>query len=149
MNPTPEQQTEQALDIFVEPSSKVGALTLRPFSAGTLTLCRKLGLSMIVGGADEKAAITEDDKQRQITTFIFIQSAPLEDVLRGVKLARKDREAFDDEILLPFELTLPVSAIIEAVEQMVAGIDQIGYSQFDTVPKDETSGKPEMPPPNS
>jgi len=146
----PEQRTETQLDTFIEPPAQVGTLTLRPFSAGTLTLCRKLGLTMIVGGADEKAAITEEEKQRQITTFIFIQAAPLEDVLRAVKLARKDRAAFEDDIQLPFELNLPVDVMVQAMEQIAGNAEQIAAAQFEAVPKDQSpAGPKDTPPPNS
>ena len=146
----PDQRTETQLDTFIEPPAQVGTLILRPFSAGTLTLCRKLGLTLIVGGAEEKAAITEEEKQRQITTFIFIQSAPLDDVLRAAKLARKDRTAFEEDILLPFELSLPVEVMVQAMEQIAGNAEQIASAQFDAVPKDGASSAPrETPPPNS
>ena len=59
--------------------SSAGGITLRPFSAGTLTLCRALGLTMITGATKEQIeAMSADEKQRQLTTFLFIQSQPVE-----------------------------------------------------------------------
>lgn len=49
----------------------------RPFSAGTLALCRKLGLTMILGSAGDKAALPDEGKQRQIAAFLHIQRAPI------------------------------------------------------------------------
>jgi hypothetical protein len=43
---TTDERTATNLDTFIAPAPEAGALTLRPFSAGTLTLCRALGLTM-------------------------------------------------------------------------------------------------------
>lgn len=142
--------TEKQIDVFIAPAPEAGSLKLRPFSAGTLTLCRKLGLTMILGSADDKAALSDEEKQRQITAFLFIQSAPIETVKKAVKLARQDMESFENEYLLDFELNLPVGAMAQAVEQLAAGIDQVSAAQFEAVSREEsTGGKPETPPPNS
>lgn len=145
-----DERTERQLDVFITPAPEVGPLKLRPFSAGTLTLCRKLGLTMILGSADDKAALTDEEKQRQITAFLFIQSAPIETVKKAAKVAREDRAAFEDQYLLDFELNLPVGAMAQAVDQLAAGIDQVGAAHFETVPREESSGgRQESPPPNS
>ena len=142
-------RTEKQLDVFIEPAPEAGALRLRPFSAGTLTLCRKLGLTMILGSAEDKAVLSDEEKQRQITTFLFIQAAPLETVKKAAKLAREDMAAFEDQYLLDFELNLPVGAMGQAVEQLATGIDQVGAAQFETVPREDGGARPESPPPNS
>lgn len=147
MNPT--DRTEKQIDVFIEPDPHAGQLKLRPFSAGTLTLCRKLGLTMILGSAEDKAALSDEEKQRQITAFLFIQSAPIETVKKAAKLARENREAFEDQYLLEFELNLPVGAMFQAVEQLAAGIEQVGAAQFETVPREDGGGRQESPPPNS
>ena len=140
--------TEKQLDVFIEPSPEAGPLKLRPFSAGTLTLCRKLGLTMILGSANDKTALTEEEKQRQITTFLFIQAAPIEIVKKAAKVARADMAAFEDQYLLDFELNLPVGAMAQAVEQLATGIDQVAAAQFETVPREDSGGRQESPPPN-
>ncbi len=148
--PTTSERTEKQLDVFIDPAPEAGPLKLRPFSAGTLTLCRKLGLTMILGSADDKAALSDEEKQRQITAFLFIQSAPIETVKKAAKLAREDRAAFEDQYLLDFELGLPVGAMAQAVEQLAAGIDQVGAAQFETVPREQSAGgREDSPPPNS
>lgn len=105
---------------------------------------------MILGSADDKAALSDEEKQRQITAFLFIQSAPIETVKKAAKLAREDRAAFEDQYLLDFELNLPVGAMAQAVEQLAAGIDQISAAQFETVPREQSAGgREDDPPPNS
>ena len=46
---TTDERTQTNLDTFIAPAPEAGGITLRPFSAGTLTLCRALGLTMVVG----------------------------------------------------------------------------------------------------
>ena len=70
-----DDKTQTNLDTFVAPDPSAGGITLRPFSAGTLTLCRALGLTMITGATKEQIeTMPADEKQRQLTTFLFIQS---------------------------------------------------------------------------
>ena len=76
---TADERTQANLDTFIAPAPEASGITLRPFSAGTLTLCRALGLTMVIGGDKEEVeALSADDKQRQLTTFLFIQSQPLD-----------------------------------------------------------------------
>lgn len=142
-------RTEKQLDVFIDPAAQAGPLKLRPFSAGTLTLCRKLNLTMILGSAEDKAALTDEEKQRQLTTFLFIQCAPIETVKKAAKLAREDLAAFEDQYLLDFELNLPVGAMMQAVEQLAAGIEQVGAAQFETVSREGGGGAQEKAPPNA
>ena len=100
-----DDRTQINIDTFIAPAPKAGEILLRPFSAGTLTLCRAFDLTMVIGADPEAvAALSADVKQRQLTTFLFIQSQPLEMVKKAVQVARADRQAFEDEYLLPFEL---------------------------------------------
>ena len=45
-----DERTQTNIDTFITPATEAGGITLRPFSAGTLTICRALGLTMVVGG---------------------------------------------------------------------------------------------------
>ena len=144
-----EDRTQQNVDAFIEPAPESSGLKLRPFSAGTLTLCRALGLTMITGASKEQLdALTADEKQRQLTTFLFIQSQPLDVVKKAVKLARENREAFDDEYLLPFELELPVTAMFTAMAQLENNLTAIEAAQIEVVTRPSGSKKEATPPPN-
>jgi hypothetical protein len=146
---TTDERTTTNLDTFIAPAPEAGALTLRPFSAGTLTLCRALGLSMIAGATKEQLdALTTDEKQRQLTTFLFIQSQPLDVVKKAVKLARENRQAFEDEYLLPFELELPVTAMFTAMAQLENNLTAIEAAQIEVVTRPTGSKKEATPPPN-
>lgn len=78
----------------------VAGLKLRPFSLGTLNLCRRLGLSLFTGAQD--AEVCDEEKQRQIVAFLFLQSRPMDEVLRAVRSTN-----FDDEHLLEFFPNFP------------------------------------------
>ena len=50
-----DERTQTNIDTFITPATEAGGITLRPFSAGTLTICRALGLTMVVGGDKERS----------------------------------------------------------------------------------------------
>ena len=144
-----DERTQTNLDTFIAPVAETGGITLRQFSAGTLTICRALGLSMVVGGDKEQVeALSADDKQRQITTFLFIQSQPLDVVKKAVKLARENRQAFEDEYLLPFEPELPVTAMVTAMQQLEQNLTAIEAAQIEVITRPSGSKKESTPPPN-
>jgi hypothetical protein len=113
---------------FVEPAAEFAGLKLRPFSAGTMTLCRALKLNVVLGGGDE---LTEEEKQKQLVALLFIQSAPIETVKKAVKLARTDYQAFLDDYLLPFELELPVTALPKIIAELLAAFEAVNAAEFD------------------
>jgi precorrin-4 methylase len=146
---TTDERTETNIESFIAPAAETGSITLRPFSAGTLTICRALGLSMVVGGDKEQVeALSADDKQRQLTTFLFIQSQPLDVVKKAVKLSRENRQAFEDEYLLPFELELPVTAMFTAMQQLEQNLTAIEAAQIEVITRPSGSKKEPTPPPN-
>jgi hypothetical protein len=134
-------RTQTNIDTFITPAAEAGGITLRPFSAGTLTICRALGLTMVVGGDKEQVeALSADDKQRQLTTFLFIQSQPLDVVKKAVKLARENRQAF--------ELELPVTAMFTAMQQLENNLTAIEAAQIEVITRPSGSKKEPTPPPN-
>ena len=143
-----DERTQTNLDTFIAPAPEAGGITLRPFSAGTLTICRALGLTMVMGGDKEQIeTLSHEDKQRQLTTFLFIQSQPLDVVKKAVKLARENRQAFEDEYLLPFEMELPVTAMFTAMAQLENNLTAIEAAQIEVLSR--PGGKKEAtPPPN-
>ena len=145
---TTDERTQTNLDTFIAPAPEAGGITLRPFSAGTLTLCRALRLTMVMGGDKEQIeTLSHEDKQRQLTTFLFIQSQPLDVVKKAVKLAREDRQAFEDEYLLPFEMELPVTAMFTAMAQLEHNLTAVEAAQIEVLSR--PGGKKEAtPPPN-
>jgi hypothetical protein len=123
-------QTDERDLAFIEPTTKVGGLSLRPFSAGTLTLCRALNLSLVTGGATPSA----EDQQRQLVTLLFIQSQPLETIKSAVKVARKDYQAFLDDYILPLELELNVKELPKIIGELNSVLQAVAAAEFDVPP---------------
>ena len=69
---------------MIEPAARhVGSIQLRPFSYGSMQLAYLLKLSLFT---DEAANEPDDcEKQRQIVTFAWMQSAPLDEVIDAVQ----------------------------------------------------------------
>ena len=127
---------------FTAPSeSDVLGLKLRPFSLGSLSICRRIKLSMITGDA-KMDELNDEEKQRQIIAFLYIQSQPVQTVLKAIQSPN-----FYDEYVLPFSMDLPLHAIPEAVQEIQRVMAEAGaaYVEVQSKPGD----KPEDAPPNS
>ena len=77
---------------------------LRPFTFGSFTLCRRLGLTLFTqdGAADE---LDEDETMRQLAAFFWIQSQPVPEVLKAV------REGTAELAIDAFQFDIPVHAL--------------------------------------
>ena len=63
-------------------------------------------------------------------------------------MAREDRQAFEDEYLLPFELELPVTAMFTAMAQLENNLTAIEAAQIEVVTRPSGSKKEATPLPN-
>ena len=59
-------------------SGACGAITLRPFSWGTMNLCRVLRLVTFTGTKAEREALAPERAQYELAAFAWMQSAPLD-----------------------------------------------------------------------
>ena len=110
-------------------------LTLRPFTFGSLTLAHKLGLTLFTGEGDDLAkedgdAGVDNELMRQLQTFLWMQSQPVDDVLHAVqKNEWKDR-------VLAFSFKLP----LHEASSLFAEVNRISTlaaeSAVDVIPKD-------------
>ena len=66
----------------------------------------------------------------------------------ALKLARENRQAFEDEYLLPFELELPVTAMFTAMQQLENNLTAIEAAQIEVITRPSGSKKEPTPPPN-
>ena len=72
-----------------ETETMIGGLRLRPFSLGTLNVCRQLELTLFLDGEVE---LGDEEKQRQIVAFAWGQSAPLHEVLAALRTKTSDEK---------------------------------------------------------
>lgn len=135
MTLTKSQLNEEA---FLEPSQEIAGLKLRPFSLGSLAICRKLKLSLLTG--EGEGEIGTEEQQNQILAFLFIQSQPVEEVLRAIKSAD-----FMTDHVLPFSLTLPMSAFPAAIAAIQGVIDSAGAAFVEVLPKPGESAEDNPP----
>lgn len=120
---------------FSEGLKEFGKITLRPFTVGTLSLCRQLKLSMFTGEGSDSGL----DQQRQIMAFAWAQSAPLAQVLQAVR-SGKWVEAVEE-----FEFGIIPAQITELVEEINRISTAIKAAAVDVEEKPNT-GDEDAPP---
>lgn len=107
---------------------RVAGIHLRPFSLGTLNLCRQLGLSIFTDPqAEEK--LSDEDRQRQIAAFAWMQSAPLKDVLAAI------RAGAWQEVVTEFEFSLSVDTIPALIAEISRIATLAAAAAVEVVPK--------------
>ncbi|XHR27550.1 MAG: hypothetical protein ACFUZC_16590 [Chthoniobacteraceae bacterium] len=126
---------------FTQAPGEIAGLKLRPFSLGSLSLCRKLKLTLLTGDASQEQ-IDENEMIKQISTFLFIQSRPVEEVLRAIK----SREFYDEHVL-PFSLDLPMASFQQTLQEIMRIVNEASAAYVEVLPK--PGEKAEDLPPNS
>jgi len=115
---------------FAEDSAPTHAAgcRLRPFSLGTLNLCRQLKLTLFTDPqADEH--LSEEERQRQIAAFAWMQSAPLKDVLAAVRVG-----TWQDAVA-EFEFNLSVDTIPSLIAEISRIASLAAAAAVEVVPK--------------
>ncbi len=133
-------------DILLETGNKAAGIELRPFTFGTLQLCRKLGLDIFTGEREASEGDDGDfdaDSLNQIQTFIWLQSQPIKHVLRAVK-----NNTWEDEVL-EFSFGLELSDMNDIMSS-INEIGDVATTAVDVVEKPEREGTQSegTPPPN-
>jgi hypothetical protein len=131
---TLEKENEKS---FSEGSQKIGSLVLRPFTIGTLSICKQLNLSMFIGESEGKAEL---DDQRQIMAFAWAQSAPLEKVLQAVRM-NKWIEAVEE-----FEFSIQPNQVSEIVDEINRISQSVKNASVEV--QEKPSANTETEPPN-
>lgn len=140
MNAT-DPRSAQLEAAFAEENTPTAAagLRLRPFSLGTLNLCRQLGLTLFTDAqAEEK--ISDEERQRQIAAFAWLQSAPLKEVLHAVR-AGTWQNAVNE-----FEFSLSVDTIPALVAEIGRIATLAAAAAVEVVPKPGASQDEGAPP---
>lgn len=133
---TPQLEAAYAEDTSM---SLVGGNRLRPFSLGTLNLCRQLKLTLFTDAqADEK--LSEEERQRQIAAFAWMQSEPLKEVLRAV------RAGTWEDAVTEFEFNLSVDTIPTLVAEIGRIATLAAAAAVEVVPKPGGGEDKDAPP---
>ena len=134
-------RTETLETAFITPPPEMFGQKLRPFSLGSMQICRKLKLSMLTGDSKPED-LSEEEQQLQIVAFLYIQSKPIPEILRAIQSPN-----FRDDVLLPFSMELPLAAIPAAVEEIKRVMNEAGAAYVEVQPK--PGEQPDDAPPNS
>lgn len=129
-------------DAFLEPQLRqIGDFKLRPFTVGSLPLCKKLGLTQFIGGSDD-APLDQVEQVRQVAGFLWIHCEPVEKILRIIR----DPQALEDE-LLRYQLTIPITLLPEVLAEIQRSSDLAAAAAVDIVAK--PGGAPQDSPPGN
>ena len=124
---------------MIEASSKtIDGIKLRPFSYGSLTIAYLLGLTMFTGNGDN---LSEIEHQRQIATFVWMQSAPLEEVVAAVTNNTAGQAALLYSFNIDFSNLPNMLSEIERIGAQVAANEVRVESKHKSTSEDEPPGK--------
>jgi hypothetical protein len=120
-----------------EGDTKVGSLRMRPFSLGTLNVCRQLGLTLFLDG---EADLDDAEKQRQIVAFAWAQAAPLSEVLSAL------RTNTANEKIAEFEFGMDVGDLPALIAEIRRVSELAAAAAVEVAPKPGASGDEDAPP---
>ena len=128
----------------MEPQLKqVGDFKLRPFTLGSVTLCKKLGLSQFTGEKSDEP-MDQVEQLRQVAGFLFIHCEPVENVLRAVR----NKERLEDE-LLRYQLSIPISIVPEVMAEIQRVGDMTAAASVEILEKPSRAGASQETPPGN
>ena len=110
-------RTQQLEAAFAEGPARIGELRLRPLSFGTINLCRQLSLTLFL---DEQADLPDEEKQRQLIAFAWIQSAPLSEVLEAVRNGRMQERVDEFAFSLSIDMLPALMAEVSRISRLAA-----------------------------
>ena len=107
---------------MIEPGERrIGDIKLRPFSYGSMQLAYLFKLSLFTGEGEEGAGEIEDsEKQRQIVTFAWMQSAPLDEVVAAVHDGSAESRVLKFSLGITFDLIPELMSEINRIGEMVS-----------------------------
>ena len=137
------ERAEQNHRTLTQPAVEIAGYKLRPFSVGSMDLCRQVGLSMVEGIADVPPA----EINRQLAAFLFIHAKPLEEVLAA---CAKTPEVFARDHLFAFTFEVPIDELFKVADFLERQLAHVRAATVDIAEKPPLPGaKVETPPPNS
>ena len=123
---------------MIEANSKtIGGIKMRPFSIGSKQVADLLNLTIFSGGE----ATSEIELQRQINTFVWMQSAPLDDVAEAVANNSAGKAALIYSLGIELAHLPDIIAEIERIGKQVAANEVRVESKQKLTCEDEPPGK--------
>jgi hypothetical protein len=132
-----DQRSTQLEAAFAEGPTTIGNLTLRPFSLGTLNLCRQLNLTLFLNGETE---LNDQEKQRQLVAFAWIQAAPMVEVLKAIRSGNAADKVAE------FEFSLGIDTIPMLLKEVSRVSQLASAAAVEVVPKPGSKADEDSPP---
>jgi hypothetical protein len=131
-------------DAFLEPQFKtIGDFRLRPFTLGSLPICKKLRLTQFTGEGTP-GDLDQEEQMRQVAGFLWAHCEPIETVLRALR-----KPELLDEELLRYQLTIPISLLPEVMAEIQRVGDMAAAAQVEIVDKPAPAGSTQAAPPGN
>jgi hypothetical protein len=122
---------------FAEASTTIGNITLRPFSLGTLNLCRQLNLTLFLNGETD---LNDQEKQRQLVAFAWIQAAPMPEVLKAIRTGNAADKVAE------FEFSLGIDTIPMLLKEVSRVSQLASAAAVEVIPKPGSKADEDAPP---
>jgi hypothetical protein len=117
------------LNDFLDGEKMIGGLVFRPFTLGSKAACEQMALTMFTGAGD---SLTPGESERQVIAFTWLQTQPLQAVLRALREGRavEETEAFG--------FTVPLGAVNQIIAEINRISEQAKANAVDVVEKSGT-----------
>jgi hypothetical protein len=118
-----ELRQAQVTDTILDGPREVAGYKLRPFAFGTNTQVRKMGLTMFYMPEDElkeMGGLSDDEQLRQLVSFFWLQSEPIETVLRCINSGKWSEAIEFFEMGIPLHHTAEIMAEVRRISLLAA-----------------------------
>lgn len=136
------------LTAFLQPLSDSAGLRLRPFSIAFFSMTRLAGLAI---GSKEFATLSEEDKTRQLSALLVMQTTNEDAALaKSLREAAGDFEKFYWDFVFPRAREISVESLAVVEDSLAAELPAIEAAQVEVVvPPSMKGGAGDKEPPNS
>ena len=131
------RQTTLAHSMIEQESKTIAKYKVRSFSYGSLQIAYLLNLTLFTGAKQED--LTEQEIQRQISSFVWMQSAPQDEVIRAVTNGTAGTE------ILKFALNIDMKDLPELLAEINGIGDQVAANEVRVESKYKSTEKEEPP----
>jgi hypothetical protein len=104
-----------ALGMIESESKTIGGIKMRPFSIGSRQIADLLNISMIYGDS-----VSEIELQRQINSFVWMQSAPVDEVAGAIANNTAGKAALVYALGIEFHRLPEIITEIERIGKQIA-----------------------------
>lgn len=136
MNPA--RRNELLEDALLRPPTKVGRYELRPLTAASFVILKRMKNPLVVAG---ETPVDSESPEGMLAAlaFVYVHGAPLPEVLRN----SRDPEAFEDAVLT-FAHEFPIEALGEALQAITGEVETAaaGASEAESDEDEEGSEDP-------